>query len=208
MTPLLSSFYFGSVEHYRLLAQHRRAIVDTGEHYVRQSYRTRTSLVGPNGRQDLRVPIAHDHGRKMPMREVRVSYAETWPQQHLHAIRSAYGNSPWFIHYFDDLEQLLLARHERLIDLNRATLDLGLRWLGLSASIEIASEYIEEPSSDTIDFRTCLHPKKDLPSAVAPVHSYSQVFTTRFGFVPRQSVIDLVCNQGPLAAEALGIQND
>ena len=39
--PLLSSFYFGSVEHYRLLAQHHRVVIDVGEHYERQSYRTR-----------------------------------------------------------------------------------------------------------------------------------------------------------------------
>ena len=44
--PLLSAFYFGSVEHYRLLARHPKVIIDTGEHYVRQSYRTRTSIVG------------------------------------------------------------------------------------------------------------------------------------------------------------------
>jgi len=204
MTPLLSSFYFGSVEHYRLLAQHRRAIVDVGEHYVRQSYRTRTSIVGPNGRQDLSVQIAHDHGRKMPMREVRLSYAETWPQQHLHAIRSAYGNAPWFIHYIDDLEQVLLARHERLIDLNMATLELGLRWLGLQASIEVAPEYMEEPPAEAIDLRASLHPKKALPDAVVAVTPYPQVFSERFGFTPRQSIIDLACNQGPLAVQALG----
>ncbi|MBL7957575.1 MAG: WbqC family protein [Flavobacteriales bacterium] len=204
MKPLLSSFYFGSVEHYRLLARHQSAVIDIGEHYARQSYRTRTSIVGPNGRQDLSVQIVHDHGRKMPVREVRLSYSETWPQQHLHAIRSAYGNAPWFIHYINDLEQVLLTRYERLIDLNMATLELGLRWLGLSAAIEIASEYREEQSPDMFDLRSLLHPKKALNRAVPPVPPYPQVFAARHGFTPRQSIIDLVCNQGPLALHALG----
>lgn len=77
--PLLSAFYFGSVEHFRLLARYPRVLIDTGEHYVRQSHRTRTRIVGPNGPQDLSVQILHDHGSKMPMREVRLSYAETCP---------------------------------------------------------------------------------------------------------------------------------
>ncbi len=37
MGPVLSAFYFGSVEHYRLLAQRPKVIIDLGEHYERQS---------------------------------------------------------------------------------------------------------------------------------------------------------------------------
>ena len=90
-TPILSPFYFGSVEHYRILAQCPKVIIDLGEHYERQTYRTRTRIVGPNGVQDLVVPIIRRSGEKMPVHSVGLSYAETWPQQHLHAIRSAYG---------------------------------------------------------------------------------------------------------------------
>ena len=73
--PLLSAFYFGSVEHYRLLVQHATVIIDIGEHYVRQSYRTRTGIVGPTGRQDLSVQVMHDHGRKIHRRDLRWSHA-------------------------------------------------------------------------------------------------------------------------------------
>ena len=59
--PLLSGFYFGSVEHYRLLAQHPRVIMDTGEHHVRQSYRTRTAIVGSShgGLAAFRTATSH-----------------------------------------------------------------------------------------------------------------------------------------------------
>jgi hypothetical protein len=196
--PLLSAFYFGSVEHYQLLARHPKVIIDLGEHYERQSHRTRTTIVGPNGVQHLNVRIARDHGHKMPMRTVGISYAETWPQQHLHAIRSAYGQTPWFIHYINAIEHVLTTRHERLADLLLATMRLGLGWLGLRTELEISNTYVE-PDATFLDLRTTLHPKKPLPPAVEAVQPYPQVFADRHGFVPRLSIIDLVCNRGPSA---------
>lgn len=223
--PLLSSFYFGSVEHHALLARNARVIIDTGEHYVRQSYRTRTGIIGPNGKQELSVQIVHDHGRKMPMRDVRLSYAESWPQQHVHAIRSAYGQTPWFIHYIDDIEQVLLKRYDRLVDLQCATIELGMRWLGIHTRLLVPEKYVEvdvpsevhalrsqiglpEDSSMEngpwcIDLRDSFHPKKPLPDGIAPVPTYPQVFADRHGFVPRLGIIDLVCNCGPEARRYL-----
>lgn len=202
MVPLLSSFYFGSVEHYRLLAQHTKVIIDTGEHYERQSYRTRTGIVGPNGRQDLSIQVEHDHGKKMPMHDVRLSYAETWPAQHVHAIRSAYGQTPWFIHYIDDIEMVLMKRYDRLVDLHLATIGLGMKWLGLKTELIISDTYVEQLEG-LVDLRSSFQPKKPLPAEVAPVPPYTQVFADRHGFIPRMSVIDLVMNTGPRALALL-----
>lgn len=202
MIPLLSAFYFGSVEHYRLLIQHGKAVIDIGEHHVRQSYRTRTGIVGPNAAQDLCVRIEHDHGHKMPMRDVRLSYAETWPQQHLHAIRSAYGQAPWFIHFYPDVEALLRQRHQRLVDLDLASMRLATGWLGLSAEVTVSDHYLA-PAVNHIDLRDRFHPKRALPVEVAEVPKYAQAFAERHGFVARRSVLDLVFNLGPRAAEPL-----
>lgn len=204
MVPILSSFYFGSVEHYALFARSERVIIDIGEHYERQSYRTRTSIIGPNGVQHLNVQIARDHGNKMPMHNVGLSYIESWPHQHLHAIRSAYGQAPWFIHYIDEIEAVLMRRHDRLVDLNLATMKLGLKWLGLGTDALITEEYVGtngEPAAPhpPLDLRTLFTPKKPLPSEISPSATYPQVFTDRHGFIPRMSVIDLVCNCGPEA---------
>jgi hypothetical protein len=53
------------------------------------------------------------------------------------------------------------------------------------------------------DLRTKLHPKHELPPEVTPVPPYPQVFADRHGFVPRASIIDLVCNCGPEARSLL-----
>ncbi|MBL8000591.1 MAG: WbqC family protein [Flavobacteriales bacterium] len=206
MVPVLSAFYFGSVEHYRVLARHPKVIIDTGEHYERQSYRTRTRIVGPNGVQDLNVQIARDHGHKMPMHTVGLSTTETWPQQHLHAMRSAYGNTPWYIHYIDAIEEVLMRRHHRLIDLDLATMRLGMKWLGLTTEVVVSGTYVEVASEGTdrhMDLRTSFQPKKPLPPEVGPVPPYPQVFADRHGFQARMSIIDLVCNCGPQAKQVI-----
>ncbi len=226
MVPLLSAFYFGSVEHYRLLAQHQQVIVDIGEHYERQSYRTRTRIVGPNGVQDLTVQIARRSGEKMPMRTVGLSYIETWPQQHVHAIRSAYGNTPWFIHFIDEIEAVVLQRYDRLVDLDLATMRLGMKWLGLRTEVVVSEEYVVQSSlSDVLggaptkevsrlghktldndqpfDLRTTLHPKRSLPAEITSPPPYPQIFADRHGYQPRMSVIDLVMNSGPEARSIL-----
>ncbi len=224
-TPLLSAFYFGSVEHYRLLAQHPQVIIDIGEHYERQSYRTRTRIVGPNGVQDLAVQIARRSGEKMPMRTVGLSYIETWPQQHVHAIRSAYGNTPWFIHFIDEIEAVVLKRYDRLVDLDLATMRLGLKWLGLRTELVVSEQYVvpgqlsdvpcgapavevsrmghETSDNEPFDLRTTLHPKRPLPPEISATPPYTQLFSDRHGFQPRMSVIDLVMNTGPEARSFL-----
>lgn len=219
-TPLLSAFYFGSVEHYRLIAASERIIIDVGEHYERQSYRTRTSIIGPNGRDDLVVQIERRSGEKMPMHTVGLSYSETWPQQHLHAIRSAYGKTPWFIHYIDDIEAAVLRKYERLIDLDLATMRLAMKWLGVVTEVVVEESYVasdeyrvaggeSDPDSPPathhalLDLRSTFHPKTPLPPEIRPTPHYPQVFSDRHGFVGRMSIIDLVCNCGPQARAIL-----
>ncbi len=201
-TPLLSAFYFGSVEHYALMARSEHILIDVGEHYERQSYRNRTGIIGPNGRQDLLVSIDRRSGEKMPMRTVGLSYAEPWNLQHVQAIRSAYGQTPWFIHYMPDVEELLLKRYDKLIDLDLATMRMALKWLRLPVEIDMQEAFVEDLTGLT-DHRNDLHPKKLLPLRVKAVPNYTQVFADRHGFVGRLSILDLVMNTGPDAGAIL-----
>lgn len=203
---LFPAFYFGSVEHYALIARSGRLVIDLGEHYERQSYRTRTTILGANGPQHLQVHIARRGGEKMPMGTVGLSCSEPWPSQHLHALRSAYGQTPWFIHYIGDLEHVLLRKHARLTDLNLATMHMALGWLGLHPAITVADTYVEADAlaaEGLLDLRTALHPKRPLPEGLPAIAPYTQVFADRHGFQPRLSIIDLVMNMGPEALTAL-----
>lgn len=198
---LLPAFYFGSVDHYALIARSDAVVIDIGEHYERQSYRTRTSIMGANGRQDLLVNIERRSGEKMPMHSVGLSYTEPWNAQHVQAIRSAYGQTPWYIHYIDEIEEVLLKRYDRLVDLDLATMRLALRWIGLPVIPTISETYLEAPlvrgDRPLNDLRSTLHPKLPLPEICTPLLPYPQVFADRHGHAARLSIIDLVMNTGP-----------
>ncbi len=201
-TLLMSAFYFGSVEHYALIARSTGVVIDVGEHYGRQSYRSRTSLPGPNGKQDLNVAIARRSGEKMPMCTVGLSYAEPWHRQHLHAIRSTYGQAPWFIHYMDGLEAVLGQRHASLVDLDLATMRLVLQWLRLAVPVEVRKQHVDN-ADGLLDLRNSLHPKKPLPPEVPPLAAYPQVFADRHGFLGRMCILDLLMNTGQGALRIL-----
>ncbi len=202
--PIVPAMYFGPVEVYRLFAKHSKVIVDLGEHYERQSYRTRTTIVGPNGAQDLVVQIARRSGEKMPMHSVGLCYVESWPEQHMHAIRSAYGRSPWYIHFCDDLGTLITTRYERLVDLDLASMRLCLKWLGLRTELILWESYVDASAiPGALDLRGALNPKKPLPATMAPVPDYPQVFADRHGFQARMSIVDLLCNAGPQVRQLL-----
>lgn len=200
---LLPAFYFGTVEHYVLIFRSGKIMIDTGEHYERQSYRTRTGIIGPNGKQDLVVTIDRRSGEKMPMHSVGLSYAEPWNARHVQAIRSAYGQAPWFIHYIDEIEAVLLNKYERLVDLDLATMRLAMKWLGLQREVMVSPTYVDEPTSPLNDHRTDLHPKRGLPRSITTVGPYPQVFEDRHGFTGRLSIIDLVMNTGPDAVRII-----
>lgn len=185
-----------------MISRSERVLIDVGEHYERQSYRTRTSIIGPNGKQDLTVSIARRSGEKMPMRTVGLSYVEPWNLQHIQAIRSAYGQTPWFIHYIDEIEALLTPRYGRLIDLDLATLRTVLKWLRISTPVEVREDHVED-TKDFIDHRVDLNPKRALPPSISVVPEYQQIFSDRHGFNGRLCILDLLMNTGPEAGAIL-----
>lgn len=99
---------------------------------------------------------------------------------------------------------MLLKKYNRLVDLNMATIALGLKWLGLTSMPFVSTHYVErdemriteagcgpvDPSTPMderrplMDLRSTLHPKKPLPSELSSVQPYPQVFADRHGFVP------------------------
>jgi len=193
-TLIVPACYFGPIELYKAIARADRVIVDTGEHFVRQSYRTQTHLASANGVETLSVRIQRTH-EKTPMRQMRLSYAEAWPAQHWHAIRSAYGQSAWFIHYEEAVRSVVLTKHENLVERNMATMQLMLRLCRMDKPLHVEQEY-QEPTQG-IDLREALHPKKELPAFLQPTPSYRQVFEEKYGFAPRMSILDLLMNMGP-----------
>jgi hypothetical protein len=182
------------------LLQGGDVVVEAEEHFVKQSYRNRCVIYGPNGTQNLIVPVERKDWRK-PIKELRISYAENWVDNHWKALQSAYNNSPFFNVLGDDIFQAYQQKPKYLLDLNLTLLMMILDWLNEpDLSIELSSEF-EAPQKKRGDLRYAITPKAQSLFTNPP--SYFQPFAAKHGFQADLSVIDLIFSEGRAAWDYL-----
>ena len=121
-----------------------------------------------------------------------------WRHLHWQALQTAYGDSPFFEYYEDDLRPFFTERRwERLTDFNADICRTMCRLLDIHPDIKPTTEYSK--NGDFIDFREAIRPKHPLPDADFQPRRYWQVFEQRHGFLPNLSILDLLFNMGPEA---------
>lgn len=199
---VLSSAYFPPAVYMGLVATSKSIIIDHHEHFIKQTYRSRCNILGVNGKQALSIPV--NWGNHMPMKEVRISFAEDWRILHWRSILSAYGKSPFFEFYCDEIASLYETKHKFLVDWNMAALEISMDLLGIDTPIAIAENYIEK-GTKPYDFREIISPKREFgyPALEVSLPAYQQVFSDRHEFIENLSVLDLLFNLGPECGEYL-----
>ncbi len=197
-TAYLSTAYFAPVSYYAALLRYNRVVIENGCNYVKQTYRNRCHIAGANGVLPLSVPIVKPDTLKCLTRDIRISNHGEWRHLHWNAIASAYGSSPFFEYYQDDLAPFFEKRYEFLFDFNEKIRQTICELIGIEPIVEYSGEYAS-PTPDEIDLREAIHPKKCIietaPSLQTP--PYYQVFAPKHGFQPDLSIIDLLMNMGP-----------
>lgn len=169
-------------------------MLDTKEVFVKQTYRSRFDILGPNGKLTLSVPVKKVNGSKTKTEEMEIDNSIDWRNQHLRSIRTAYASAPYFEHYFFDLMQFYAAPYMKLVDLCEASLKAVTDWFDLELQWRLIKD--EQQRSEALDFRQ----NNDQQCNTPP---YYQVFFDRFSFVPDLSVVDLVMNEGPMGRNYL-----
>ena len=211
--PLLSTAYLPSVAYLAVLARHDSVVIEQKETFPKQTFRNRAAIATGNGVLMLNVPVVRPYGNHTRTEQMTLSYNEPWHIRHWRAIVAAYSAAPYFLYYRDELEKILMQRHERLLDLNDALLHYLLKKFKIDCQISYTNNFTPPtaPPSPT-DLRTLLTDKHTLPhsnlnSQFSILNShfppYPQVFDTRFGFLPNLSAIDLLFNLGPEAKPLL-----
>ena len=199
MVSLLTSTYFGPVQWYQKLNQSDCCLIERHDHFVKQTYRNRCVIATTSGLQALTVPIERYEGAHCEMRDIRISDHGSWRHLHWNALQSAYGESPFFEFYADDLSPFFERRWEFLFDFNTAITRKMCELLDVHPQIAFTEAYASAEEEGVTDFRDAIRPKHPLPDDGFRLRRYYQVYEQKHGFQPNLSILDLLFNEGPEA---------
>ena len=121
-------FYSGSIGYYQALLNQDSIEFERHEHFVKQTQRNRTEILGPNGRQLLVIPTQKT-GNRRKTSEVKISYAENWQKEHWKSLEAAYRRSPFFEFYEHEFQPFYTQKTELLFDHNLKFIRTILRLL-------------------------------------------------------------------------------
>lgn len=193
-TAYLSSAYFAPVQWYQKINRFDVCFIERYDHFMKQTYRNRCMIATTNGLQALTVPIEKPAQDKCLMRDVRISDHGNWRHLHWNALCSAYGESPFFEFYADDLRPFFERKYAFLYDFNMAITECMCSLLDIRPCLKPTDNYLKDVPND---FRDSIRPKHPLPDAAFTPQPYYQVYARKHGFLPNLSILDLLMNEGP-----------
>ena len=193
-TAYLSSAYLAPVEYYTKLLAYDKIFIEQHDHYMKQTYRNRCTITGPDGELALSIPTVKPDTPKCPMKDIRISDHGNWRHLHWNAIESAYNNTPFFEYYKDDFRPFYEKKYEFLLDFNEELRRLVCDLLDMQPAVVYTEHYEPEVAND---FRETIRPKHEGEDPAFRPEPYYQVFREKFGFLPNLSIADLLFNMGP-----------
>ena len=199
MIVLLATTYFGPVQWYQKLNRYDTCLIERCDNFVKQTYRNRCVIATASGLQKLTVPVEGTAGKggKILERDVRISDHGNWRHIHWNAIASAYGESPFFEFYADDLRPYFERKWKYLLDFDLDITDTVCRLLDVRPDMSLSTSYTDGTDPGYDDFRDAIRPKHPLPDPSFSPQPYYQVRAARHGFLPNLSILDLLMNEGP-----------
>jgi len=198
---VLSTSYFGPVQYFTKFLLPGQVYLEKHENFTKQTYRNRCLIFGANGPLSLTVPVKRGSFHKMKISELEIEHTYPWQENHWRSIESAYGSSPYFEFYQEEIHSLIHLRSQFLLDLNIGILKAILGLLRIDKKIIFTDDYSKGGYNQ--DIRDKIHPKKRIPDPLFKPVEYVQVFQSKFGFQTNLSVLDLLFNTGPDAKSIL-----
>ena len=141
MKALLSSTYFGPIQWYQKLNRYDECLIERHESFIKHTYRNRMLIPTTNGPLSLTIPT--NHNTSLAMKDIRISDHANWRHVHWNALLSAYGESPFFEYYQDDIRPFYEKKYEFLFDFNMEITEKMIELLDIRPKISVTSEYIQ-----------------------------------------------------------------
>ena len=225
MKALLSTTYFGPVQWYQKLYRHEAVQIERWESFLKQTYRNRCLIATTQGIQALTVPV--ERGTSQQIKDIRISDHGNWRHLHWNALMSAYGESPFFDYYQDDIRPFFEWHWDYLFDFNEAIREKMCELLDIQPKVSFTEKFTVYnlqftddnsavssadkeglASKSTVncqlstvnsinDFRDAINPKHPQADPDFDPKPYYQVYQQKHGFLPNLSILDLLFNMGP-----------
>lgn len=194
MRVLLSTTYFGPIQWYQKLYRAEHVEIEQWESFQKQTYRNRCLIATANGVQALTVPV--EHGDSPLIKDIRLSDHGNWRHLHWNALQSAYGESPFFDYYQDDIRPFFERHWTFLLDFNEEIRQKMCELIDIQPNVSYTEGFIPEESPLT-SYRTAISPKHPQDDPDFLPKRYYQVYEQKHGFLPNLSILDLLFNMGP-----------
>ena len=166
--------YLPSFEWFVMFLSNYPLIENGNSFYKKQHHCNRTKIATAQGPQLLTIPIVGGRNQTGLLLDIKIDTKENWKRKHINAIKTAYGKSPYFLYYFDNIGLEINKPYNFLYELNYNLIQLLIQQLSISGPLE----------------------KKEI-SRINFTYNYNQVFMDLTGFIPSCSIIDLIFNYGP-----------
>ncbi len=193
MTVVFPPRYLAPIGYYAAMAACDKVVIDSGARYDKRCKVVhRTDIIDTHGILQLTVPVSKcaAPGTQPLWRDREVSAHGKWWDIHRVALESAYGRTPYFQFYIDNLLPYI---SENSVGMPVTQLDECIdravrKMLHLQVDVVYADAHLICP--DAMRFEQLIIP--DVPR-------YWQVRADSHGFVPGLSIVDILFNMGPEA---------
>ena len=197
MKPLFCPAYLPNIEYFAWMLQQKKVFFCEETNYQKQTYRNRSEIYGANGKLNLTIPIRHTHSGKKPLDgQVQIAYDMDWQKQHWKSICTAYRSSPYFEYYEIYFTPHYGIQTTTLFEFNLNLIKLVMELLEAPFIYEIRSMEPNRFESKDELLNTKLR-------SGLKFKNYTQVFSSKFGFLSNLSIIDLLFNLGPNSSSYL-----
>jgi hypothetical protein len=186
---ILPIAYFPSIHYLKEYFSETNTNLEIHENFVKQSIRNRCEILSGNGILRLSIPLNQSNGIKIKTKDIRIDFGKSWQTNHWKAIKSAYASAPYFEDYEQQINQILLAKDEFLVDKTHRIFEFLFSILEINKTIGYTKLYAEKTERD---FRTF-----DFMQNSFEIKEYQQVFSYGKEFNSNLSMIDLLMNEGP-----------
>ena len=197
MIPVFPTAYFGNILYFRSIIRHSDVMIESKEHFIKQTYRNRTEILTASGVQQLSIPVIRKNGSKTVIEDVEISFDTDWRKDHWKAIESAYSNSPYFEHYGSEVKELIYQNETNLLKFNQNILERVFSWLGIATTCTFNENF----GIDSLDSITWLN-KTRLYNPIETTN-YVQVFGAPGEFEINLSILDAIFCEGPMTRKIL-----